>query len=315
MAPKLDGTGEFPGGVWEHVTHKSKQRYSLPVGRYVRRLMALPGNHAARRSSAGIPAKNRIKDILGRAADAAGIYAQKFRSQMIVVAFHRVNDWMAEDGITCSSARFEEFCGFFREHFRVVTLAEQVAGCREWRDMGGTLSITFDDGYCDNFEVAAPILRRLGLPATFFVATGFIGSECAPPWDRELSRRPGWMSWDQVRDLRDQGFTIGAHTHSHLDLGTAAPEAIRAELALCREKLLHELGTTPTLFAYPFGGRSNISPASLQLVREAGFECCLSACGGVNPPVADPFHLNRINVNEWFATPHQLGFELVVRRV
>ena len=75
------------------------------------------------------------------------------------------------------------------------------------------------------------------------------------------------------------------------------------------------LGVTPDLFAYPFGGRDNISPASLRLVREAGFECCLSACGGVNPPAADPFHLNRINVNEWFATPHQLGFQLVTGRV
>jgi peptidoglycan/xylan/chitin deacetylase (PgdA/CDA1 family) len=262
----------------------------------------------------GIPARKRLKHVLGRAANGLGLYAQHFRSKMLVVAFHRVNDWMAEDGITCASQRFEEFCGFFKQHFRVVPLAEQVAGCREWRDMGGTLSITFDDGYLDNFEVAAPILRRLELPATFFIATGFIGTEHAPSWDLQLQRRPGWMSWDQLRELRDGGFTIGAHTDSHPDLGKADPAAIQAELALCRTKLQRELGTAPTLFAYPFGGRDNISPAALQLVREAGFECCLSACGGVNPPVADAFRLNRININEWFATPHQLGFELVSRR-
>ena len=260
------------------------------------------------------PAKKKIKDFLGRAADAAGVFSRDFRAKMVVVTFHRVNDWMAEDGITCSSPRFEDFCDFFRSHFRVVNLSEQIAGCREGRAMGGTLSITFDDGYRDNVEVAAPILRRLGLPAAFLVATRFIGTDNSPPRDQHLSRQPGWMSWDQVRSLRDQGFEIGAHTDGHIDLATKDPDAIRAELARCRAKLEEALGVPPTLFAYPFGGRENISPPSLELVREAGFQCCLGAFGGVNPPLADPFHLNRISVGGWFATPHQLGLEILLRR-
>ena len=260
------------------------------------------------------PAKKKIKSLLGRAAESTGIFARDFRSKMVVVTFHRVNDWMEEDGITCSSAKFEAFCEFFRKHFRVVRLSEQLAGFRDGHGMGGTLSITFDDGYRDNFEVAAPILRRLGLPAAFFVATAFIGTEYAPPWDQHLARQPGWMSWDQVRSLRDQGFEIGAHTDGHIDLATQDSRAIRAELASCRSKLQEALGAPPTLFAYPFGGRDNISPMSVELVREAGFTCCLGAFGGVNPAVADPFQLNRISVGGWFATPHQLGLEILLRR-
>ena len=261
-----------------------------------------------------IPARKRLKDALGRVAEAAGLYERRFRSRLVVVAFHRVNDWMAEDDITCSSSCFEEFCRFFKQHFRVVPLAEQVAGCREWRDMGGTLSITFDDGYRDNFEVAAPILRELRLPATFFVTTAFVGTDYAPEWDRHLQVSPGWMSWDQVRALRQHGFEIGAHTDRHVDLGKADSVTVWRELLTCREKLQRELNARPALFAYPFGGRDNISPVAVRLVREAGFDCCLAACGGVNPPVADPFRLNRISINEWFATPHQLGFELVSGR-
>ena len=259
-------------------------------------------------------AKQKIKHYLGRAADATGIFSRDFRTKMVVVTFHRVNDWMEEDGITCNSAKFEAFCEFFRRHFRVVPLSEQIAGCREGRGTGGTLSITFDDGYRDNFEVVAPILRRLGLPAAFFVATGFIGTDYNPPWDQHLSRHPGWMDWNQVRSLRDQNFEVGAHTDLHVDLGTLASDSIRAELARCRAKFEQELGTPPTLFAYPFGGRENISPASVELVREAGFHCCLGAFGGVNAPDADPFRLNRISVGGWFATPHQLGLEILLRR-
>ena len=258
--------------------------------------------------------RQRIKDLLGRLAEATGIYARDFRSKMVVVTFHRVNDWMAEDPITCGTSRFEEFCRFFKRHFRVVPLSEQMVGCREARSMAGTLSITFDDGYRDNFEVAAPILKRLELPAAFFVATGFIGTDYTPPWDQNLTRQAGWMNWDQVRALRKMGFEIGAHTDRHVDLAALGPQAVRAELMRCRETLQRELAEPVTLFAYPFGGREHISEDSRRLVQEVGFECCLSAYGGANPPITDPFRINRITIGSWFATPNQLGFEIVVRR-
>lgn len=258
-----------------------------------------------------IPISKRIKTVLGRASGMTGMYARDFRAKMVVVAFHRVNDELAEDALTCGSAKFEAFCRFFAEHFRIVPLSEQVAASHTWKDMGGTLSITFDDGYLDNYEVAAPILRKLGLPATFFVTTGYIGSSFRAHWDRDLTLAPRWMNWDQLRSLKAQGFDIGAHTDTHIDLGTAEPDIVSAELRVCREKLQHELDGNIELFAYPFGGTENISPRSLQLVREAGFTCCLACCGGTNPPIADPFHLARIGIADWFATPHQFGYELV----
>ena len=61
-----------------------------------------------------------------------------------------------------------------------MQLAELLAGCRAGEDLGGTLVTTFDNGYRCNFDVAAPILRKLQLPATFFVTTGYIGSQSIP---------------------------------------------------------------------------------------------------------------------------------------
>src|SRR5579863_8772744 len=91
-----------------------------------------------------------LKSVIGQVAGLTGAYERRFRSQMTIVAFHRVNDELAGDSLTCSPAKFEAFCKFFRQHFRVVPLLEQVAGCRTGSDLGGTLSITFDDGYLDN---------------------------------------------------------------------------------------------------------------------------------------------------------------------
>lgn len=255
-----------------------------------------------------------IKATGGRAAAATGMYARDFRSRMVVIAFHRVNDQLAGDGLTCSGAKFEAFCRFFRRYFKVVPFSEQVAAVRAGRPMGGTLSITFDDGYLDNFEVAAPILRKLGLPATFFVATGFIGSRIVPFWDQLLPVQPGWMTWDQLRTLAAQGFEFGCHTDSHIDMGAADEQTIRKELALSKRKLREELGVSAELFAYPFGGKEHISERSLQLVREEGFSCCASCYGGSNAPLADPYEIRRIGIAGWFRTPHQFGFELMTNR-
>jgi peptidoglycan/xylan/chitin deacetylase (PgdA/CDA1 family) len=262
-----------------------------------------------------VPLKKRLKSILGGVAGAAGLYTRSFRSKMCIIAFHRVNDQLPEDGLTCSSAKFAAFCRFFHDNFRVLSLAQQIAAVRAGENMGGTLSITFDDGYLDNFEVAAPILRALGLPATFFITTGFIETNVVPLWDRQLSAQPGWMQWDQVRALARQGFEIGCHTDSHIDMGTADSKTVRNELEVSMNRLYKELGTALPLFAYPFGGRGNISTESLALVREMGFMCCASCYGGTNEPAEDPFNLKRIPVAEWFATPHQFGYELLMGRL
>jgi len=255
--------------------------------------------------------KKRLKELVGRVAAAAGLYTRDFRSKVVVIAFHRVNDELVGDDLTCSVRKFEIFCEFFRSHFTVVPLSEQVAGCSTARGPGGTLSITFDDGYRDNFEVAAPILRRMGLPASFFVTSGFVGTSTVAPWDRELQVQPGWMTWDQVRGLAAQGFEIGSHTETHLDLGTADAQAVLADLDRSRSHMRLELGSEPRLFAYPFGGRQNICERSLELVRAAGFLCCVSCCGGVNAPATDPYAINRIPIGNWFAAPHQFGYELL----
>ena len=248
---------------------------------------------------------------MGRVAGMGGGYARHFSSRMTIVAFHRITDELAEDSLTCGSRKFETFCRFFQRHFKILPLSEQIARRQAGQNLGGTLSITFDDGYLDNFEVAAPILTRLQLPATFFVTTGLIGSQVIPFWDRDLPRHPGWMSWDHVRSLASSGFEIGNHTDTHINMGTAEPDTVRAELAVSRRKLAEALGTPSNLFAYPFGGQEDISPRSRELVREAGFVCCASCHGGTNTTAPDPFNLNRVGIAQWFATPHQLLFELI----
>lgn len=63
---------------------------------------------------------------------------------------------------------------WLRRCFRVLPLHEAVHRLREGRLPPRAAAITFDDGYADNAEVALPVLRQLGLPACFFVASGYL---------------------------------------------------------------------------------------------------------------------------------------------
>lgn len=255
-----------------------------------------------------------VKSLAGSLIGSFGGYGHKFRSQMTIVAFHRISEKLSEDGLTCTPEKFADFCAFFSKYFRVVPFADQVQGCMQGIDMGGTLSITFDDGYLDNFEVAAPILRKYKLPATFFIATGFIGTQCVPAWDYHLPVQSGWMTWDHIRSLVTEGFDIGGHTHTHINMGSCDIDMIRAELLLSKRRLQEELSRDVTLFAYPFGGREHISEEAMNLVKEVGFLSCASCCGGTNAPVADAYRLNRIGIADWFSSPHQFGFEMLLGR-
>jgi len=115
--------------------------------------------------------------------------------------------------------------------------------------------------------------------------------------------------------LRKAGHEIGAHTQTHPDLGKISPEEARREIAGAVAQLNGELGERLGLFAYPFGGRKNMSEENQKVVESVGLRCSLSAFGGTVRPGDDPLRLKRITISDWFISPYQFGFELVTRRL
>lgn len=258
--------------------------------------------------------KRRLKTLLGLLCFRTGLYRLLLRDRAIIALFHRVDDRLAGNPISCTTAGFRAFCDFFDRYFRVVALETLLIKLRRGEDITGHLVITFDDGYRDNFETAASELERRRLPACFFIATEFIGSTRVPWWDAELGIASRWMSWDEVRALSERGFEIGAHTMNHVDLGIVEGDDAVREIVGSRHRLARELGDATTLFSYPFGRSHQITPDNRAAVRDAGFQCCLSAYGGTVAPREDPFHLKRIPVSPWFLSPYQFGFEAISGR-
>jgi peptidoglycan/xylan/chitin deacetylase (PgdA/CDA1 family) len=259
--------------------------------------------------------KRAIAHLLGRSLFASRLDEVLLRNAAVVVAFHRVHDGAAgSDPLTVGVRQFEHYCEFFRRHFRVVALPDLVDRLVSGRPLRRRLAITFDDGYRDNFDNAAPVLERLALPATFFLATQLIGTEVVPWWDKRRGLRFPWMTWNQVRTLHRKGFDIGCHTQTHVDLGKTAPDTAWEEIVESRLDLEQQLAGRVESFAYPYGGRDNLTAENRELVKAAGFRCCCSAFGGTNGPETDPFHLQRIPISPAHASPHHFGFDVAVGR-
>ena len=101
------------------------------------------------------------------------------RPRLSVLGYHRV--MAVHDPLrpgTPTEAEFEARMRWVASNFDVMPLLDAIRALREDRLPWRALSITFDDGYADNHELALPVLRRLGLQATFFVATGFLDGGC-----------------------------------------------------------------------------------------------------------------------------------------
>lgn len=255
--------------------------------------------------------KRRLKSGLGWLLFQSGIYRWFLRNRSVVVLFHRVDDRRKGNPISCTVGEFEAFCRFFARYFDVIGFSELLARLERDAPIGGSLVITFDDGYRDNYTAAMPVLLQYRLPATFFIATDFIGTDRIPWWDAELGIVSEWMTWDEVRALHHAGFEIGAHTCNHVDLGEVHGIEAENEILGSVERLESELETAIRLFSYPYGRKHQITEANREFVRQAGLRCCPSAFGGIVKAGDDPYHLLRQPISPWYISPWQFGFELL----
>ncbi|MDQ6769787.1 MAG: polysaccharide deacetylase family protein [Gemmatimonadota bacterium] len=253
----------------------------------------------------------QIKALLGRVIFASRVYKLLLRNKAVIVLFHRIDDRYPGDPITCSTTEFREFCDFFQRYFTVVPFHTLIEKLKRGEDITRHLVITFDDGYRDNRRAADELVRR-GMPASFFIATEFIGSDRVPWWDANAGIVSEWMSWADVRSLSNDGFELGAHTKNHVDLGVVSGAEAVEEIAGSARRLAAETGRRIDLFSYPYGRRHQITEENRDIVRKAGFVCCPSAYGGTVRKGNDPFRICRAPISPWYISPDQFGFEAIL---
>jgi peptidoglycan/xylan/chitin deacetylase (PgdA/CDA1 family) len=215
-----------------------------------------------------------------------GRATRSLRQRALVLMYHRVlNDAAVPDdidpGMYVTHSTFER-------HLEHLSANHDVVGFdafRRWL-LGETTFpripcvITFDDGWADNYTEAFPLLRRYGLPATIFLATGLVGTT-------------SMLTWDQVREMEAEGIDFGSHTVTHPVLTTIDDERIRVELMCSKDRLQAELDHPIEWFCYPKGAYDS---RSLAVARSTYVGAVSTEEGPVNVN-DDPHRVHRIGIH------------------
>jgi peptidoglycan/xylan/chitin deacetylase (PgdA/CDA1 family) len=122
------------------------------------------------------------------------------------------------------------------------------------RDTPGAVALTFDDGFRNFFEHAAPVLQQHRLPATVFAVSGFCdGSNDWPSQPRNGIPRLELMRWHELEQVARCGISIGCHTATHPYLSKLSAKQIEDEFAASRSEIEQRIGKEVRTFAYPYG--------------------------------------------------------------
>lgn len=238
--------------------------------------------------------------------------------------------------------------------------------------------VTFDDGFENNFTVAAPVLEELKIPATFYVSTDFIENntmswidriefmleatlkakqfksesgnlknslsfrlpwenrirniwtkseaidvltdirsrvkndsqidshqlieDLASQWNTEVPQKSDGdldkkMSWSQVTELsKNSLFTVGGHSHRHLNLAFLQSADMRREIDQSLALLHTHLGVRTKHYCYPEGLENCYNSEIIAYLKSKGIVASPSAIDGINSSSTDLFHLKRVMV-------------------
>ncbi len=163
--------------------------------------------------------------------------------------------------------------------------------------------VVFDDGYSNVYENAFPIMLRLNIPATVFLATAYLDSDAPFPFDNWTttsiadvppeSWRP--LTTDQCLEMRASGLIdLGSHTHTHRDFRRREDEFAR-DLESSMDLLSNRFELGDATFSFPYGFSN---PRMIEISRRQGLLCGLSAECQLVTPNTDPFHWGRFGATE-----------------
>ncbi|MGH7204654.1 MAG: polysaccharide deacetylase family protein [Nitrospiraceae bacterium] len=144
------------------------------------------------------------------------------------------------------------------------------------------IELTTDSSDASIYNHFFSVLREYGLTATIFILPLVVESK-------------GMLTWDQIREMDQAGFTIGSHTLRHPWLPDLTDEEISHEL--CQSKVLieREVGHPITTLAYPYGA---FDQRVKQLARKCGYTQAYTTAPGRRFPDNDPLALKRVYVSE-----------------
>jgi peptidoglycan/xylan/chitin deacetylase (PgdA/CDA1 family) len=216
----------------------------------------------------------------------------------MVLFYHRI----ADDGALCcthSNQLFQRQIRWLQKHCELISMEEVQRRVRRGYNNRLAACITFDDGYAENCDQALPFLIQQKVPCTYFVSSWHVLEGRRFAHD-ERTGSPGQPNTlQQLRWMAANGIDIGAHTRTHIDLGSITDQCkLYDEVVASGEELQGIIGKPVHYFSCPFGMPQNLNARAFEMAFEYGYEGVCSAYGSYNFPGDDSFHIRRIHADD-----------------
>jgi peptidoglycan/xylan/chitin deacetylase (PgdA/CDA1 family) len=213
-----------------------------------------------------------------------------------VLAYHKI-DRPTPDvkirGAFTSPRRFAKQMSYLKNQgFIFYTASELIKHYREngvFPERG--ITITFDDGWKDNFTNAFPVMRELGVKATIFLVPDVIGKIT----DRVVAEGEGpraHLTAENIIEMSQHGIEFGSHSFSHVHLHQAPAEVIEREVRESKTYIENLLQKPCETFAYPAGF---FTEEAKKAVADAGYIAGFTTIYG-NTDDSDLYELNRVEI-------------------
>lgn len=228
-----------------------------------------------------------------------------------IFMLHMVTESMPDDRsldtLYITDDMLRTYCEYFSEDYEIVSLDEAYDIIKNKKDVKNPnlLAFTFDDGYDNNYILAYPILKELGIKANINIIAKYTDENY-----------PGYLKWNEIKDMADSGLiTIGSHTYdSHYYTLTAngddkpvlsaflpnessmdREDRIFSDLELADSMINENINKELTVIAYPYG----VPPFDLvdRIKDKFGYNIQLMVRPGVNKNIESFRELKRFTVN------------------
>lgn len=187
--------------------------------------------------------------------------------------------------LSVTPSQFAEQLGWLRaQGFTTISLDALVAALT----VGAPLPprpvvLTFDDGYIDAYTNAFPLLRQYGMTGTFFVVTEWLDL-----------RQPGYLTWDQAREMAAAGMAIQSHSRTHPDLTAACDyDCLVYQILGSVQTIEAQIGVRPRFFCYPSG---RYDAAVMTILEQVGIAAAVTTEAGTLHVSDRPLELRRARI-------------------
>lgn len=224
-----------------------------------------------------------------------------------VLLYHKIDLPTADvkiRGAFTAPQKFERQVSYLkRKGFEFYTASEIV---KFYLANGGfppkAISITFDDGWKDNYLNAFPVLRKFGVKATIFLVPSCIGQHTDKVTADGEGKREH-LSENDILEMSQAGIEFASHSFNHRLFNQISEEEIEFEVSESKNFIENLTQKECAVFSYPAGFFNDFAK---ETVKKAGYEAAFSTVYGAED-IWDIYSLNRVEILRRDGYPFRFG--------